>query len=138
MSKLPKQSADVEILEEVWPHFKTSHLKVKNAIAIAKRNFYEHSIDIATSPQTLFCIVSNFYGKSKSYLIPNVSSLYKLVRMFSNYFTNKICTVRTTLNYECYSVPFFELFNAKIILRTYKLVSVDYVRQLILTSSPKT
>ena len=116
--------------------FYTSHLKVKNVIAMAKRNFYEQSIAIATSSKTLFRIVSNFYGKSKSCIFPNVSSLHELVEMFSNYFIDKICTLRTTLDQQCSSVPIFEPFNAKIMC-TFKPVSVDYVRHLILTSSPK-
>ena len=110
------------------------HSIVNNAIITAKRLYYENHIAMSKCSKNLFRLVSVFYGKSKSCVFPSASSLSDLVEIFSRYFIEKICTIRTNLDSICNTTPTFDSFNGEI-MSVFKPVTTDCVKNIILTSS---
>ena len=116
--------------------FMNFNIFFNNIIKNAKKSFYENSIANSTSSKTLFNFVSNFYGKSSSSILPSAPSLSVLVENFSLYFIDKISSIRSKLDCISNSMPDFDCFNG-IKMHCFEPVSIETVKNVILSSSPK-
>ena len=116
--------------------FMNFNIFFNNIIKNAKKSFYENSIANSTSSKTLFNFVSNFYGRSSSSILPSAPSLSVLVENFSLYFIDKISSIRSKLDCISNSMPDFDCFNG-IKMHCFEPVSIETVKNVILSSSPK-
>ena len=99
--------------------------------------FFENKIANSLSGRTLFDIVKSLYGKTKTTVLPSFSSMQELVTRFSDFFVGKVRSLRNSLDDLNPPSPTFETFHGKI-MSNFKPVTSDFVKELILSSSPKT
>ena len=124
-------------LPEDKSNFRTMQIKVNDIIRYAKRCFYENSISNACSSKALFRVVSIFYGNSKSCILPCSSKISDLVETFSDYFIEKISSIRRNLDSKCISSPIFELFSGETTMSNFKHMNQEDVKSIIMTSPVK-
>ena len=117
--------------------FKNFHLKVQNCIVNAKHFYYNNLISNSSSSKSLFRIVSSFYGKTKSCILPTGATLCDIANTFSDYFIQKVSQIRNQLDSYNVTMPIFDPFNGNLRMSVFKPVTPAFVKNIILSSAPK-
>ena len=116
--------------------FKSLISKLNCLINKAKKSFYQAKITATNSSKFLFGLVSNFYDKKKSTVLPNNICFRYMPDIFIEFFTSKITKIR-----ENFSSDTMQSFSDKPFcgnsLSNFNLLSSNEVRSLIMSSPVK-
>ena len=78
--------------------FNAQRIKTNNTIAEAKRTYYNNLInDTHGDSKKLFSILNKLLGRTKPKILPENQSIPSLLDTFSNYFIEKISTIRLSI-----------------------------------------
>ena len=119
--------------------YKEQIVKVKETIFRERRTFFKNKISQCKNSKSLFQIVNTMKGSTKSSPLPLDIPTENLPTAFSDYFTNKVRIIRSDLDktinngQETDTTDSFKPPN----FSTFTEVSTDEVKEIILSSPPK-
>ncbi len=112
--------------------------KVNVLINSTQSNHYNEKIkDCGSDQKALFRIVNGLFHKDSEVPLPESSSLDKLAEDFSQYFIGKVDKIRERLDSLDITVS-FEDTGCHTVFDSFELVTQDYVKKLVIKSSPTT
>ena len=116
--------------------FKSITDKLNKLITSSKKLFYEAKISASKTSKFLYQLVSNFYDKKKSSILPNNVPFNLLPNMFNDFFCSKISKIRSSFNAHS-TQSFSDVAFSGNALSVFKKLSNDDVKELILSSPIK-
>jgi exonuclease III len=130
--------------ERIWRHYKEDHqlraFKVERnrlnrmLFAAKKETISEMVIKCGKDSKALYQLVNNITGVKKVNPLPDSQSDKHLAEEFADFFLGKIIKIRQDLCEKSLYTPSNEISN---IMKTFKPVSEDYVRKVIMSMSTK-
>ena len=116
--------------------FKSLIAKLNTLIAKSKKLFYEAKISADASSKFLYSVVSNFYDKNKSSILPTNLPLNELPKVFNEFFISKITKIRSAFDLDFPHSVSIKTFSGDV-LSAFKLLSEKEVKALILSAPAK-
>ena len=108
---------------------------VKEVIVRERTNYFSQRILHCSSLKTLYTISDELCGKTKASPLPNNIITNELPDTFCQFFIDKVSKIRHDLD-AFGSDPYFEPFEGHV-FNEFKTVSKDLVKEIILSSPPK-
>ena len=116
--------------------FHNIHRRLNDLIKCAKCAFCDSFIQSDTTSKALFKFVSKFYRREKLCILPSASTAIELAERFSDYFIDKIQTIRVKIDLFTCNLQSFSTISFKgSPLCEFRLVSKDDVLKIISGSS---
>ena len=116
--------------------FQSLNIFVNRLIQSLKKVFYCDKIQSCKSTKALFSISNELTGKSNVKVFPDNISKADQPDVFCEFFKSKVFKIRNELA-NCDVEPIFDDFNGSI-FKDFSIVDTDFVKNIILKSSPKT
>ena len=122
----------------VWQGvYKAARQTASQTKTAAKRKFFADQIESANNSRKLFSLTDELLGVPKSKPLPTNCPRDVLPQQFSDYFSDKVTKIRTELDELNAPPPSFTEYDG-VLFSEFRPVTEKEIRDLILTSSPKT
>ena len=115
--------------------FQIQNVHVNNLIKSAKRDYFLSKIKDCKSSKALFAITGQISGRIKPKVFPKNISKCDQPDKFCSFFKGKVEGIRNELS-SCTNEPKFESFSG-VIFDEFENVSHEFVRDIIMSSAPK-
>ena len=119
--------------------YKKANHHMTELVLKAKTWYFNSNISSASCSKELYKITNNLLARTKQLHLPTIYPLSSLPEMFSNYFSDKIFTIRNELASQTVSALPAQTDSFSVVtLSTFEPVTKIMVKHVIMTSAPKT
>ncbi len=119
--------------------FRAANKLVNTVVSEAKTAYFSAKILASPTSKNLFNVTNSLLGKTKSSLLPSSSPLSELPQRFSDYFQNKVDTIRSNLDSapsHSPSIPDLPFTGTE--WNSFHSVTVDDIREILKKTTVKT